>query len=899
MIDASGRVHAEGRRDARIAIVAEAPATEEIALGRPLVGPSGRLWMRWLDAVGLQRRDLWIDNVYPFQAPDNKIANVDKAILVPWLDDVQDRVAALDDPWLLVPMGGVALRAFYGESAITKWRGSILSYTDRRGRTIKMVPVIHPAAIFKQPYWEGRCRADWRRIALEAKTKAIVLPARSHFVEPTLSDCRDFAADVRTHRPDFIATDIETPRERIVTPIAFNWSCDGCGESGVVRDQSGFTVARLPVGKGGRLKKALAHGTCGPVSHEGFTDALRPRAVSETVEYGPGRVTLVGFADSPMRSLTIPTTLSYWKERRLLDGAWDVIRTLWESAVPKTLQFGHFDAYHMKLDHGITLNGWLWDSGALHHCLDPVEDHDLAFLGSVFTREPYWKDDIKAGNDDLGESDEQRFDPRTFAIYNGKDCCTTWEITSVLIAEAIRRRALDRFIAHYRALFRPLLDMMVEGVAFDRARAALVRVKLLERANRLRSEITATAGVDLFGKSGALSPLKLKTYLYETLKLPKQFVVNPGTKKKEVTTREVAIRTLAVRYPDRVGATAAKLLAHRETQKRATFFDEAIVDSDNRVRCSYRFTTEAMRLSSSKNPKRTGLNLQNQPNVKKEEAAESPRAAYIADPGHLWMKIDGSQIESRIVDVLTKHPDHVERARSKPWEYDAHSENASRIFGRLITKTDKVERDIGKKTTHMAQRDGKGAKLAEVLLCEGIVRSASQCQGYLDRFHAFAPGYERLYFPDVRRRLLRDAKLTNVWGDEWIVTWERLNDDLFRRGYSFGPQSNAARWTNNLGIVPLSSYIKARGMDARLRMQVHDEINFSFAPGWGWELWTTARASLEREVDYEGVPLSVPAELSLGTSWATTIEFARPPAREEFEAAIATLVREQRERDVA
>ena len=68
------RVKADGATNARIAVIAEAPAQAEEAQGRPLVGPSGQKWMAWLREVGLSRSDLWIDNVYPFRAPKNKIA---------------------------------------------------------------------------------------------------------------------------------------------------------------------------------------------------------------------------------------------------------------------------------------------------------------------------------------------------------------------------------------------------------------------------------------------------------------------------------------------------------------------------------------------------------------------------------------------------------------------------------------------------------------------------------------------------------------------------------------------------------------------------------------------------------------------------------------------------------
>lgn len=444
--------------------------------------------------------------------------------------------------------------------------------------------------------------------------------------------------------------------------------------------------------------------------------------------------------------------------------------------------------------------------------------------------------------------------------------------------------AWDRYCRYYVPRFRPLFEMMTKGVRFDRVAAAAQLKALGETMARLRQAIDAVTAPDcVFGDSGGIGSQRLARHLYETLKLPKQFTVDKKTKKKSVTTREVALRSLATKYPTKSEAIRL-VLEYRKAQKLQQYFADGLADDDGYIRCSYRFTTEAMRLSSSKNPRRTGTNQQNQP--------KAARVVYLPDPGHVWLKLDLSQVESRIVYVLSKDKALIEQARALPWEFDVHSFNASIIFGEPITKAQKEKRDIGKMTVHGVQRGMTGKTLADHLMKRGIVRTPAQCQAYIDRYLRLTPGLEKGYFPSVRREMLRDRKLTNSWGDVWPIPFERFDDDLFRRGYSFKPQSNNARLIDLCGMVPLGHYIRCAGLDARLLVQVHDELGYSVAPDAAWTLYQTARQSLERPIDYEGVALSVPVEPAVGLSWGATIAFERPPTRDDFMDVITTLVKQ-------
>lgn len=832
----SRRVPPEGSPAARLVVIAEAPATHEVAQGRPLVGPSGQLWNRWLAGAGIARGDCYIDNVFPYQAPGNKIERVPRADLAPWVENLHERIAALEDPWLIVPMGNVALRALTGLNQVTKHRGSIYEYIDRRDRRIKVIPTIHPAAIFRTPKWERRCRADWVRVGGDRLFRERRVPLREHGIRPTIQDVRDYVADAST-RADVLAIDIETPRETSWVEVRRKPRKDGTP------------------GKA-RLKKVL----------------------------GAPRITCVGFSFEPHFSLTIPTTLAYWHDQDTLDDVWDLIRQLCALPCEKVLQNGLFDAYYLA-DHGIDLTdpaaNWTWDTLALHHALDPTDEHKLAYLASLDTREPYWKDDAKDEDDDEGSgwSEPSADGLDRYWTYNGKDAAVTRELADVYVSRVAARRLMGFYLDHYTGLTRPLHRIMRTGLAVnDRARRKHLAILTGERADIEDRLTAATGGVRLFGPKGALVPKRLADYLYGTLGLPRQI----DRKTKGLTTKEVVIRGLMLRFPQRLGEAGGLILQHRRVAKLTEFYAEKALDPDGRLRSSYKFTTETGRLASSKNPKRTGRNAQN--------VDHDARAMYVPDPGCIFLEVDMSQAEDRLVKVLTGSDRLIARARSAPWENDEHRRAAEIIWpGLEITKD---RRTIGKRTRHAGNYGMTGKTHSEQLLKDGHTFTPQECDKMIEAIIDKDTPEVRHWQAAVRRLIMHQRKLTDSWGAEWIVEFDRLDDDLYRRAYARIPQGEVARTLNQWGLRPVDAYIEDCGLKARVNQQGHDALLISTPPGDAWALTCFLKASLERERLYlspvtgQRVALTIPVEFKIGRSWKADHEWKRLPSRSEFEDAV-------------
>lgn len=819
----------EGTGHERLCVIGEAPGAYEEQQGRPFVGPSGRLLAEWMTAAGLTRTDAYWTNVVPRRPPNNDLSRLEPGELGAAIAGLKARLAAaLVDPIVLVPTGATSLRAILGLGGISKHRGSV--YDTRLGdRLVKVIPTLHPAAVLRTPGWAYRCRRDWRRIAGDLAFRDRRLPEREHLIRPSFDDVRGFVADAE--HADVLAVDIETPRKRIAV---------------TERTKRGKAVART------RL--------------------------------GDARVTCVGVALSASLSMTIPTTLEYWHDPDTLAAVWVLLRQLGASPVPKALQNGLFDTFWLA-DHDVELVNWLWDTRDLHHGLRPNDEHSLAYMASLDTREPYWKDDGK-GEDPEGEPLDTSTGLDTFWTYCSKDAAVTWELADTYAARYAVDGRLPWYHQRYTRLRPALRAMMRGGIALDdvarRRQLARLQAEVLGYQDRL----TAAAGEPLHGTSD-LSPTKLARFLYETLRLPRQ--TNRAT--KQVTTNELAIRRLALRHRAKFGEAADWILGYRRAAKLATFLDAKLADPDGRVRASFGWT-ETWRLTSSKSPRRTGANLFN--------IDRAVRGAYVPDPGHVFLEADLSTAESRVVYCLTGDPALIAIARSSPEEFDDHTRTATMVFGlapdavwheiAYCAHPTKEQRYLAKRVRHASHYGMRGATMSDGLLKDGVVRTPEECDQWIERLlDTDAP--IRAWQRAVRIAVLRTRRLTNSWDCTIDLADERLSDDLYREAYAWRPQSEIGCLMLSWGVIPLHAWLTRRGSAARLVNTVYDSVLVSTPPDEAYDLAAFLAETLERPRVYDGVVCTIPLEFKLGRTWQGDVGYKRLPDRATFTEAARTLAR--------
>src|SRR2546426_7612669 len=138
-------------------VVGMNPGREEDAIGKPFVGPSGRLLDSLLVAVGLPRAALYVTNAVKGRTPNNREPTVAEVKgCRPYLQEELSQVR----PRVILALGNSALRAVCGKSGITNYRGrELLTHADFG--TVKVVATFHPAAALRYPRYKQAILEDF------------------------------------------------------------------------------------------------------------------------------------------------------------------------------------------------------------------------------------------------------------------------------------------------------------------------------------------------------------------------------------------------------------------------------------------------------------------------------------------------------------------------------------------------------------------------------------------------------------------------------------------------------------------------------------------------------------------------------------------------------------------
>lgn len=425
----------------------------------------------------------------------------------------------------------------------------------------------------------------------------------------------------------------------------------------------------------------------------------------------------------------------------------------------------------------------------------------------------------------------------------------------------------------------------------------------------------------LHGKTDLAAP-RVVHFLYTTLGFPKlRKRGEPGLTADEVALRKCLLRTrdfkpkpkstkLWEREPTYAAECIDVILEFREYSKLADFVNPKNFDIDDRIRCFYKVTTENGRLASAKNPLRTGMNLQNLPRPGKNHPHTWIRKCFLPDEGHVWLGVDSSQIEDRIVKVLSKVASAIVQARLHPTEFDAHNVRAQEIFSRLLkcapeevdpdveVTPGNTRRQIGKPVKHGSNYGEGPMRLQEQLLKEGVVLSIAECKQLLAAaFDETSAAYQK----ETRRRQLKHRFLVNSYGRYLDFHGCRIDDEAYRRGYAFRAASENGDHTNQDGLIPLWYYIVDNRMDSRILTQTHDSIEASCPVSEVYDVAKFLQEKMEAPRLYEGVELSIPVGFKIGVNWMCVPgqEWKVLPPREELERVARALLKDEQNRRAA
>jgi len=150
-------VFGDGNPKAELIFVGEGPGADEDAQGLPFVGRAGKLLTQMIEAMGLQRKDVYICNVVKCRPPENRQPEEDEVTTCsPFLLRQIDAIA----PKVIVCLGAVAAKTLLQTNrGISQFRGEWLEF---RGR--KLLATYHPAYLLRNPPAKSEVWKDLQKV---------------------------------------------------------------------------------------------------------------------------------------------------------------------------------------------------------------------------------------------------------------------------------------------------------------------------------------------------------------------------------------------------------------------------------------------------------------------------------------------------------------------------------------------------------------------------------------------------------------------------------------------------------------------------------------------------------------------------------------------------------------
>ncbi len=423
-----------------------------------------------------------------------------------------------------------------------------------------------------------------------------------------------------------------------------------------------------------------------------------------------------------------------------------------------------------------------------------------------------------------------------------------------------RARWLARFWTHagaqldevglrgiYEEIERPLVPVLAlmerHGIRVDPGRLEAFAKELERELDTLTREIYALAGEEFT----IASPKQLATILFEKLKLP----VMRRTKTGYSTDADV-LTELSLSH-----ALPGKVLEHRTLSKlKGTYADAlpALVNPrTGRIHTTFNQLVAATGRLSSQDP-----NLMNIPI--RTELGRRIRAAFIPEDGWRFVAADYSQIELRILAHLSAEPAIIESFQRGE---DIHTRTACEVFKVVPEAVTSLQRTIAKSANYAILYGVSAFGLSQATKID-----QKEAQRYINAYFAAHPlvrafidrtlaeGRERGYVATLlgRRRYLPDLRSGNP-----------VARNAAERMAMNAPVQGTASDMIKIAMVRVHEALGARGLRARMLLQVHDELLFEAPPDE-----VAAVEALAREIMGDAVPLRVPVvvDVKSGKDWS-------------------------------
>ena len=383
-----------------------------------------------------------------------------------------------------------------------------------------------------------------------------------------------------------------------------------------------------------------------------------------------------------------------------------------------------------------------------------------------------------------------------------------------------------------------------QGALVDAQLLGIQSVELGDKLVQLEREAFAIAGEEF----NLGSPKQLGVILYEKLGLP----VLSKTAKGQASTAEAVLAELAEQdYP-----LPKVLMQYRSLSKlKSTYTDrlpEQINPRTGRIHTSYHQAVTATGRLSSSDP-----NLQNIP-IRTAEGRRI-RQAFIAPLGYKLVAADYSQIELRIMAHLAQDEGLLHAFRHN---LDVHKATAAEVFGVALGDVSTDQRRSAKAINFGLIYGMSAFGLAKQIGCD-----RKQAQAYIERYFPRYPGVQA-YMERTREQASEQGYVETLFGRRLYLPEIQSKNAALRKGAERtainAPMQGTAADIIKRAMVMVDRWLSESGVDARVILQVHDELVLEVRE----DLIEPVSAQL-RDLLGAAAELAVPllVEVGVGANW--------------------------------
>ena len=399
----------------------------------------------------------------------------------------------------------------------------------------------------------------------------------------------------------------------------------------------------------------------------------------------------------------------------------------------------------------------------------------------------------------------------------------------------------------YDTIERPLVSVLSRMERIG----ALVDAKALgeqsqvigKRLIELEREAYELAG-EVFNLS---STQQLGAILYEKLGIP----VTKKTPKGKPSTAEAVLQELAQDYE-----LPKLLLEYRSLSKlKSTYTDKLPLEinpATGRIHTSYHQAVAATGRLSSSDP-----NLQNIP-IRSSEGRQI-RQAFVVPKGQVMVAADYSQIELRIMAHLSRDEGLLNAFAAGQ---DVHKATAAEVFGVTVDQVTSDQRRSAK-----AINFGLIYGMSAFGLAKQLGISRAQSQDYIGRYFTRYPGVQE-YMDETKAKAAKQGYVETLYGRRLYLPDINASNGIARQASERtainAPMQGTAADIIKRAMIKVDEWLASSGLNARMTMQVHDELIFEVDAAQIDTLVAGVKSAMEGAADLL-VPLIV--DVGVGDNW--------------------------------